>query len=125
MPTKSTAKKAAKPVRKSAVKKAVRKTPAKRASKAAAKALICAEGTQCFWARDGQILQNLTDLHVAFGNMDDEIFLYHANEGKNDFADWVETVLEDRECAEALRKSAKKREAQKALADCLKSYGIK
>lgn len=135
MPTKTTLKKAAvKSVRvgKTAVaKKTVKKAVAKKSvSKKVAskpkefKALVCAIDGECFWTRDGRILQNLSDLHMAFGSMDDEIFLHHANKEKNDFADWVEYVLQDLECAEELRRTTNKANAEKILLKHLNRYGV-
>ncbi len=102
-----------KTVAKKAPKKAVKKTAEK---KSVFKALVCAIDGECFWTRDGRILQNLADLHLAFGSMDDEIFLHHANTEKNDFADWVEYVLQDLDTAVELRTAKKRIEAEKMLA---------
>lgn len=124
MPTKTSAKK----VTKVAAKKTVVKRAATAAKKTAPKkeqnfkALVCAIDGECFWTRDGRILQNLADLHMAFGSMDDEIFLHHANKEKNDFADWVEYVLRDLECAEDLRKAKKAGQAEKILLKHLNLY---
>lgn len=106
-------------VKKTAVKKAAtkaaRKTAAskpKRTTKAIKTAgLICAPDDQCFWTTDGQILKSLEDLVFAFGSMDETVFVYHANEDKNDFAEWVEHVLADTACADDLRKTTSKKRA--------------
>lgn len=100
-------------------KKAVKKTSTQ---KGQFKAMVCAVDGECFWTRDGRILQNLQDLHLAFGSMDDEIFLHHANTEKNDFADWIEHVLEDLDVAVALRTVKERTEAEKMLETYLKSY---
>lgn len=111
----------AKTVAKKAPKKAVKKTNEK---KSAFKALVCAIDGECFWTRDGRILQNLADLHIAFGSMDDEIFLHHANTEKNDFADWVEYVLQDLDAAVELRTAKKRTEAEKMLSTHLANYSL-
>lgn len=124
MPTSSIKKKTVKKTS----KKTVRKTTAVQKKSSSTKkgknfhALVCAIDGECFWSRDGQILQNLADLHLAFGSMDDEIFLHHVNPEKNDFADWVEYVLQDQACAEALRKAKKRERAQKIVALHLRNY---
>lgn len=124
MPIKTTVKK----TKKAAAKKAVpKKTTAKKPirSKAPVKevrALVCAIDQECFWTRDGSILRDLRDLHVVVSSMDDEIFFHHVNKEKNDFADWVEYVLQDKECAEALRKAKKKETAHKAVGRHLRNY---
>jgi hypothetical protein len=129
MPTSSIKKKA---VKKATKKAAVKKAPAKKASSKKAapakkgefKALVCAIDGECFWSRDGQILKDLSDLSLAIGSMEDEIFLHHVNTEKNDFADWVEHVLEDKECAEALRRAKKKAQAKKVVELHLRKYSI-
>lgn len=84
--------------------------------------MVCAIDGECFWSRDGQILRNLADLQLAFGSMDDEIFLHHVTKEKNDFADWVEHVLGDAHCAQALRTAKKKERAQKIVEMHLRNY---
>lgn len=109
---KATAGKAApkKTVAKKATKKATAKTPrTKKVMKSAG--LVCAPEDQCFWTTDGQILKSLEDLVFAFGSMDETVFVYHANEEKNDFAEWVEHVLTDAACAEDLRKTTSQKHA--------------
>lgn len=128
MPTTKTAKKVtAKKVKKTPVKKVVSKkgTTKKSAPKNQKfKALVCAYDGECFWSRDGRILENLADLQLAIGAMDDEIFLHHTEGGKNDFADWVQYVLQDADCAEDLRKTSKKKDAEKIITQHLRTYNI-
>lgn len=123
-----------KTAKKAVVKKAApkKKTVAKKAPTAKKtvkkvtnfKALVCASDGECFWTTDGRILQNIQDLHMAFGSMDDEVFLHHVTKEKNDFADWVEYVLQDLETAQALRKAKKLAQAQKVINQQLRSYQI-
>lgn len=84
--------------------------------------MVCAADGECFWTRDGRILQDLADLHMAFGSMDEEVFLHHVRKEKNDFADWVEHVLQDLDCAVALRKAKKPDQAYKTLTTHLQKY---
>ncbi len=88
------------------------------------RALVCAADGECFWTKDGRILQNLADLHVAFGTMDDEVFLHHTDNGRNDFADWVEYVLQDVACAQALRTAKKKDQAKKIVSKHLTFHTV-
>ena len=88
------------------------------------KALVCAADGECFWTRDGRILQNLEDLHMAFGSMDEEVFLHHVNKEKNDFADWVEHILDDLDCSIELRKSKELAKAHKILQSHLQKYSV-
>lgn len=139
MPTKSITKKPVTKAVKKVVKKAV-KNPIKKVAPVAKKkatttakkqtpkkennfkALVCATNGECFWTNDGRILENLADLHLAFGSMDDEIFLHHVTKEKNDFADWVEYVLQDMQCASDLRKAKQRVQAEKILMKHLKLY---
>lgn len=142
MPTKKTTTKKAK---KATIKKAVakkiekKKTPATKktvANKAVTKkastkksvpekrTLKTARGSACFWMRDGLILENLLMLHNAFEMMPEEEFYFHVTKEKNDFADWVEKVLNDAACATALRKSRKPHTARAVVARHLRFYNI-
>ena len=109
-----------KTVRKTPIKKLIKKTVGKK--KQPEKALVCAAEGDCFWTTDGKILANLEDLAAAFAIMDDEVFLYHANKQKNDFADWTESVLSDADCAASLRRSRKPRSAKTVVIRHLKNY---
>tara|TARA_B100000508_G_C11459042_1_gene278241 strand:+ start:1623 stop:2015 length:393 start_codon:yes stop_codon:yes gene_type:complete len=101
--TKKTAKKTTRKVAKKTVKKAPKKTSRKKASRTARRALVCANGEQCFWVHDGPILQDLNELATALKNMHKEVFAHHVSTSRNDFADWVEHVLQDQACATDLR----------------------
>lgn len=123
---KKTAKKAVKKTTKKPEKKAVKKTAKKAVKKTDKKvrALVCAKAEECFWTTDGQVLENLDQLQVAFGSMADEVFLHHVSKDRNDFADWVENVLKDKECAQSLRKARKPKSAKTVVVRCLKTYNL-
>ena len=130
MPKKTTVK-VKKVTKKTAPKKApraVKKTSAGKATatrgKKEVKVLACASDDKCFWTTDGQILKNLDELQMAFGTMGDEVFLHHVTKEKNDFADWVEHVLADAECASALRKSKKPASARTVVIKHLRQYSL-
>ena len=115
---KPAAKKATKTVRKTAAKKtAVKKSEGQ-------KMLKKARGAACFWTRDGLILENLVTLSNALKSMPDEEFHYHVTRDRNDFADWVEQILEDADCAAALRKSRKPNTAAIVVERHLRYYKI-
>lgn len=118
---KKTAKKVAKKATKKTTKKAVKKTTKKSANKNA-KVLVCANGKECFWTNDGQVLSDLRELSEALDSMAQEVFNYHVTKEKNDFADWVESVLSDAECASALRRSKKPSSARTIVVRHLKTY---
>jgi len=125
MPTSST-KRTVKKLPKKAAKKTIKASASKASKKKITefKALVCAYDGECFWSRDGQILSNLSDLSFAIGSMDDEVFLHHVTDEKNDFADWVEHVLQDQECAQALRAAQKKTQAKKIVELHLRNYSV-
>lgn len=118
---KTTAKKVVKKTTKKTTKKAVKKTTNK-TSKKEAKSLVRAKDKECFWTSDGKILKDLLELNEALNEMVDDVFAYHVTKEKNDFADWIETVLADKECSAALRKVRKSSSAQKVVARYLKLY---
>jgi hypothetical protein len=122
---KSAVKKVAKKPAKKITTKTVKKAPQKKATeKDRFRALVCAPGEQCFWTTDGKVMQDLDQLQMAFGTMGDEVFLHHVTKEKNDFADWVEAVLDDAECAKALRRAKKASSARTAVIRCLRVYNI-
>lgn len=109
-------------VKKSAAKKAGTKGSAKKAQKK--KALICANGEQCFWTTDGEILSNLVELRDALERMSTEVFSYHVTKDKNDFADWIGEVLADHELAKSIRTAKKPSTARTVVVRRLKLYQI-
>ena len=127
---KAVAKKAAsKKVTKKAVKKTVKKAVAKKAApkklkaaKAKDKVLVCAGEQECFWTTDGQILADLKELEEALDTMVDEVFVHHVTKEKNDFADWVESILLDPMCAAEMRRARKVDTARKVVKRHLKLY---
>lgn len=127
-PKKVVAKKAA--LKKTTVKKAsaapVKKASAKtgKTTKTAMKSagLVCASDEHCFWTTDGSVLKSLEELVFAFGSMDETVFVYHADGQKNDFAEWVEHVLQDAACAKELRRADSPKTAHKVAKKHLKKY---
>jgi hypothetical protein len=93
---------------KKVTKKVSSKTKSSRTSKKKNQStLVCADGPHCFWVSDGRVLANLTDLRDALAQMKEDVYYHHVTKEKNDFADWVESVLYDDELANALRRSQK------------------
>ena len=124
MTNKTTAKKAAK---KTASKKASSKKSASKkviSKKNEPKKLVCATGANCFWVHNGPILKDLVELEKALDKMTDKVFAHHVSGKRNDFADWVETILKDAEAAAALRKSKKPKTAKTTVTKCLKVYQV-
>lgn len=79
---------------------------------------VTAEGEQCFWTNDGTILATHTDLKRALKDMKSSVYKYHTD-GRNDFASWVEAVLQDSDCANELRKAKTQKAALAAVSKAL------
>lgn len=109
VPKKKTTKKKAAPAAKKKIKKA---------------ALVCANGSECFWTTDGRVLSNLVELRDSLSAMGDEAFKHHVTKDKNDFADWIEYILGDKALAKALRKAKKATSARTIVVRRLKTYDI-
>jgi hypothetical protein len=108
-----------------------RKSPAskpaapRRARGAAARppAPVDAPPEKCFWVNHGPVLKNLGDLRDALAHhVSDAQFAHHVGAGRNDFADWVETVLKDVACAKALRRAKTPEAALRAVESTLAAY---
>lgn len=129
--TKKTTQKNSKSVAKKAVKKTARKTSAAKKSprtttkkSATKKPLVTASNEQSFWVSDGQILNSLLALQVALDEMTKAVYEYHAFGNQNDFANWVEVVLCDQACANALRDMKTRRSAKTVVVTHLKLYAV-
>lgn len=120
---KATKKKVAKKATKKVTKKTTKKVAKKTANKATKKSLVFASDSESFWAKDGQILNSLVALRDALERMDKEIYTYHVN-NDNDFARWVEAVLQDADCASALRKAKTPNSAKTVVVKHLKLYSL-
>ena len=117
---KKVAKKAAtKKTAKKTVKKSTKKTTKAAANKPM---LVCASDAECFWVHNGPVLQDLQHLRDALDEMDEQIFSHHVTNEKNDFADWVEYILQDKDLADALRKSKKTKTARAVVVKRLRYY---
>jgi hypothetical protein len=119
----------AKTTAKAAVKKAVKKTAVKKAASAEEGETVRlplrhAEDEKAFWVNDGKILKNLTELAETFAEMDTIVYRYHVATKRNDFADWVEHVLCDEECAAALRCAKTPKTAHTVVVRRLTAYDI-
>jgi hypothetical protein len=77
--------------------------------------LIQAPPDKAFWVNGGPVLTDLQQLRQALAReISDEQFVHHVTGDKNDFAQWVEEVLGDTQCAEALRQARSRTEALRA-----------
>lgn len=109
--------------RQTSTKVVVKKNASKsRTKKSVKQTLRQANDNQCFWVMNGEVLRDLNDLALVLVDMPDEVFRYHANPTKNDFAAWVEQVLQDSACAAALRRSRKPKSASVVIRRYIKLY---
>lgn len=124
MATKSTTAAVKKAVKKTVVKKAPapKKTVSKK--KSTAKVLVYSDNARSFWTSDGQIFNSLLALHDALKKMDKTVYGNHVSGNRHDFAQWVEVVLCDAECAADLRRAQTPTGARTAIAKHLKSYTL-
>jgi dienelactone hydrolase len=86
------------------------------------KDLVVASNYNSFWMNDGQILNTLAALEGALKKMENDVYKYHTNLGRHDFANWVEDVLLDTECATALRKAKTAKSAHTVVVKFLAQY---
>ena len=102
--------------------KSAKTTTKKIISAPAKKPLVVATNHNSFWLNDGQILNSLVVLAGALKVMEAAVYKYHTNNGRHDFANWVEDVLSDTDCASALRKAKTPKTAHTVVVTHLKSY---
>jgi hypothetical protein len=59
---------------------------------------------KAFWTCNGTVLRNLRELRTLLNALNDNAFKYHVNteNKKNDFANWINDVIGDRELARQL-----------------------
>lgn len=88
------------------------------------KNLVRTNDANAFWLHDGGPIHDLVDLKNAFDTMTQEQFSYHLNKEKNDFALWVQVLLQDEDCAEALKRANTRKGASRILFRHLKKYDI-
>ena len=87
-----------KTVKKAAVKKTIKIKPAKSIAIAFKQAMPENE----FYLIDGRRFKDMRELAIALIDMPEDIFRYHVNDEKNDFARWICDILEDKELAKKL-----------------------
>ena len=78
-----------------AAKPATPTTPAKRL-------LASASEDKAFFVHGGGALRNLNDLRNALQTMSKEVFAYHVNKERNDFATWVDDVFSERDLSKRI-----------------------
>jgi len=65
-----------------------------------------------FFVNDGTVLKNVLDLSKQLDKMSEEVFRYHVNDMKNDFASWIKEIFKEEKLAEELLKTTEKDKTQ-------------
>lgn len=68
-----------------------------------------------FVMTDGRRLKNIFELIDVLDNMNDDMFKYHVNEKNNDFSNWIEGVLEEKDLAKKIKNLSTRIETQNTL----------
>ena len=83
----------------------------------ASKFLAKVPGENVFRCHDSCVMGDMAELAKALKTMTDETYYYHANAVKNDFANWVNDVIGDKEFAGSLRKATNRMQAANMVSD--------
>lgn len=78
-----------------------------------------------FILNSGEELKSVKELATAFENMHPDVFFHHANENKNDFANWVDDVFKEKELATELSLKHNSKDSQIAVLKHLVEKHIK
>ncbi len=73
-----------------------------------------------FWVHEGPVFASLKDMSAALPKLTAQSFAHHVNEAKNDFADWIEFVVGDKDLAKDMRGAKTARQILGALDSRLK-----
>ena len=72
--------------------------------KEALRALSDVNSKHNFWVSDGSVLKSINDLLSALKKMKKNIFQFHVNKEKNDFANWINDIIKDDKLAKEISK---------------------
>ena len=75
-----------------------------------------------FRCRDGLILRNMEQLKNALMTMESDVYSFHANSEKNDFANWVKDIIKDDKLANSLQKATGQSQAARLTASRLATF---
>lgn len=90
-------------------KKMVKKTTT------AKKAAFEAPMDKRFWLNSGKVIAGLSDLGAVLEKMEDSIWKFHVTKDKNDFANWIEDVFQEKKLGLAIRKAKTAKAAAKLI----------
>ncbi|MEK6967708.1 MAG: putative Ig domain-containing protein [Nanoarchaeota archaeon] len=75
---------------------------------------------QFFYLKDGSVLTSITELYLRLDKVGHGVYIYHVSPEKNDFANWVEGVFENKKLAEIIRACTSKEQLKNVLHDYLR-----
>ncbi|MBI2671217.1 D-glycerate dehydrogenase [Candidatus Woesearchaeota archaeon] len=81
---------------------------------------IVTDAANYFYARNGMVVKNLTELQSALEKMDDSTFNFHVNANKNDFVNWIRNTIKDQVAVALLEKAKTRSQAVNAIKHRLK-----
>jgi|SRR3989338_147827 len=81
----------------------------------AKKILSDAQPEKAFWINNGPVLKNLNELAASIKKMKAKQFMHHVNRDKNDFAKWVEEVVDDKILSQRIKLLKTKKAMAKAV----------
>ena len=61
-----------------------------------------------FYLCNGKVIKNIKELTKAIKNMPEDVFYFHVDEGKNDFANWIIDIMEKKKLGEDIIKAKEK-----------------
>ena len=61
-------------------------------------------GPKCFWINDGPVVKNIQEMPKILKKITKKQFSHHVNSDRNDFAKWVDDVLNDGKLAKSLKR---------------------
>ncbi len=67
------------------------------------------------WLSDGRVVKSLEELRDALKTMEEHVFKEHVTKNKNEFADWVEEILEEKDLARKMRSNRSQARMRKVV----------
>lgn len=68
-----------------------------------------------FWICDGRVIKDVKDLTQAMRNMREDVFNFHVTEYKNEFSDWIRSIVKDEKLADEISRAKTSEEAYAVL----------
>jgi hypothetical protein len=65
-----------------------------------------------FYLCDGRVLKDMIELSECLETINNDVFYYHVNDQRNDFANWVRDIFERRDLADEIMTIREPRQVQ-------------